>query len=166
TLGHYDRIITRGTFPAPYRQAAAALLEGIESRVVGGLQGVVRALLNAAPSLLSLFIAPWIAYFLVRDARRIRHAVFSLVPTRWHEELREWLWRADGVLAGFLRGQLIVAAVVGLLAFSVMTAFGLGYGVLVGLLAALTDAVPLVGPFIGAMPAVLVASTQSMTTAA
>lgn len=165
SLGQYDRSLTHASLPAPYRQAAATLLESAESRVVSFMQGIVRSVLNAAPSLLSLFIAPWIAFFLVRDGRRVRHAIFSLVPMRWHEELREWLRRCDAVLAGFLRGQMIVAAVVGMLAFSVMTAFGLGYGVLVGLLAGLTDAVPLVGPFIGALPAVLVASTRSMTTA-
>lgn len=166
TLRQYDRRFTSSALPAPYGQAADAVLEGIERRAVGLLQGIVRSLLNSAPSFLSLLIAPWVAYFFVRDGRRMRHAVFSIVPIGWHEELREWLWRVDAVLAGFLRGQLIVALVVAGLAWSVMTAFGLGYGVLVGLLAGLTDAVPLVGPFIGALPAVLIASTRSMTTAA
>lgn len=165
-LGHYDKALARGSLASPYRRAADGVLRLVEGRAVGFLQGAARGFLNAAPDLMSLLIAPWIAYFLVRDTPQIRRGLFSLLPPDWHREMRDWLARVDGVLAGFLRGQLIVAAVVALLAWGVMTAFGLGYGVLVGMLAGITDAVPLVGPIIGALPAVLVASTRSMATAA
>jgi len=161
----YDRLSRSGAWPDTYRRAGDAFIAAVEQRVVGGLQGLARGLLSAAPLLIALGVAPWIGYYFLRDAPRIRRALLGILPPSSQGEAEAWLAAVDRVLSGYLRGQFVVAAVVGLMAFGVMTGFGLGYGVTVGLVAGLTDMVPFVGPLLGALPAVAIASGRSLATA-
>ncbi len=161
----YDRLSRSGAWPETYRRAGDAFIAAVEQRVVGGLHGLAQGLLGAAPMLLALGVAPWIGYYFLRDAPRIRRALMNLLPPKSQYEAEAWLDAVDRVLSGYLRGQFVVAAVVGVMSFSVMTAFGLGYGVTVGLVAGLTDMVPFVGPLLGALPAVAIASGRSLATA-
>ena len=164
-MADYDRVSRSGAWPDTYRRAGDAFIGAVERRVVGGLHGLAQGLLGAAPLLIALGVAPWIAYYFLRDAPRIRQAVLGVVPPARQEAATAWLGAVDRVLSGYLRGQFAVAAVVGILAFSVMTAFRLGYGATVGLVAGLTDMVPFVGPLLGALPAVAIASGRSLQTA-
>ena len=161
----YDRMSRSGAWPETYRRAGDAFIAAVEQRVVGGLEGLAHGLLGAAPLLIALGVAPWIGYYFLRDGPRIRATVLGVLPPEMQGEAEAWLRAVDRVLSGYLRGQFVVAAVVGVLAFSVMTAFGLGYGATVGLVAGLTDMVPFVGPLLGALPAVAIASGRSLATA-
>ncbi len=164
-LQDYDRMSRSGAWPDSYRRAGDAFIAAVEQRVVGGLAGLAHGLLGAAPLLIALGVAPWIGYYFLRDAPNIRRGALGLLSPSFQGEAEAWLGAVDRVLSGYLRGQFVVAAVVGVMAFSVMTAFGLGYGVTVGLVAGLTDMVPFVGPLLGALPAVAIASGRSLATA-
>ena len=63
----------------------------------------------------------------------------------------------DSVIGGFVRGQLIVAAVIGVLATAALLLLHVPYAVLIGVWAGIADVIPYVGPFAGAIPAALVA---------
>ena len=165
-MQQYDRLVRGGALPESYRRAGDALLAGLESRVVSALRGLAQGLLAAAPLLLAAGIAPWIGYYLLRDAPRIRSGLLSLLPADFQEIAAEWIGEVDRVLSGYLRGQALVALVVATLAFAVMSLFGLGFGAMVALVAGATDMVPFVGPFLGALPAVVIASGRSLETAA
>lgn len=165
-LADYDRLLRGGAVPASYQHAGDAILSAVESRLIGGLRGLAQALLAATPIVFALGVAPWIGYYIVRDAPGLRRTLMGLVPTNWQDGAAEWLGEVDRVLSGYLRGQAIVALVVALLAFTVMTVFGLGYGAMVALVAGATDMVPFVGPFLGALPAIVIASGRSLETAA
>lgn len=164
-LRDYDRL-TRATLPASYRSASDAFLTALEGRLVGGLRALAQKLLDAAPLLLVLGIAPWIGYYLLRDGPRLREMLLSAVPQNWRPETVHVIAEIDRVLSGYLRGQFVVALAVGIMSYSVMAIFRLGYGATVGLVAGLTDMVPFVGPVLGALPAVAIASGRSLQTAA
>ena len=61
----------------------------------------------------------------------------------------------------WLRGQLILMAVVGVLCGAAYLVLGVPSALLLGLIAGLAEAIPMVGPIIGAVPAVLFAATVS-----
>lgn len=164
-ISGYDRMMRGRALPASYRRAGDALIASLEARVVGGLRGTAEGLLSAAPILLAMAIAPWIGYYLLRDGPRIRRGLLSLLSADWQSVASLWIAEVDRVLSGYLRGQALVALVVALLSFGVMTVFGLGFGAMVALVAGVTDMVPFVGPILGAVPAVVIASGRSLETA-
>jgi predicted PurR-regulated permease PerM len=99
-------------------------------------------------------------FWLVEHARLQRYLLAYLPMDRrggardaWNEiETRLGLW---------VRGQLILMGVMGLATGIAYTLLGLPGALLLGLIAALTEAIPIIGPLLGAIPAVLVAATVS-----
>lgn len=99
-------------------------------------------------------------FWLVEHARLQRYLLAYLPMDRragarnaWNEiETRLGLW---------VRGQLILMGVMGLATGIAYTLLGLPGALLLGLVAALTEAIPIIGPLLGAFPAVLVAATVS-----
>jgi predicted PurR-regulated permease PerM len=99
-------------------------------------------------------------FWLVEHARLQRYTLAFLPADRragarnaWNEiETRLGLW---------VRGQLILMGSIGVATGIAYTLLGLPGALLLGLIAALTEAIPIVGPLLGAIPAILVAATVS-----
>jgi len=64
-------------------------------------------------------------------------------------------------VGGFLRGQALLCLIIGVAALAAYALLGLPYALLLGLLAGIFEAIPVVGPALGAIPALLVALTLS-----
>jgi predicted PurR-regulated permease PerM len=144
----------------PPRLAAEAerTLNQYERGAVTSLVAALRHLWTAIPGLISLFLGPLVAFYLVKDRGRILAAFLSLWPPEDEILVRDLLWRIDRSVGGFLRGQLLVALAVGALAALVAVVFHLGFGLFIGVVAGVTEVIPYVGPIVGALPAVAIAS--------
>lgn len=148
------------------RYQAAGLPDGMRDGIDGYLldlerqgnrlaAGAVGGLLGLLEWGLYLVLAPIFAYYILKDLDRLRRAVTWALPRRWRRTTWLLVHRVDGVLAGFVRGQLLLALMVGLLAALAVRLLGLRYALLLGLWAAVAELVPYVGPVVGALPAVL-----------
>ena len=73
--------------------------------------------------------------------------------------------RLNELMGAFLRGQLIVAAIVGLLISVGLASLKVKYALVIGTVAAVFEFIPYFGPVIAAVPAVLFAFVQSPATA-
>jgi predicted PurR-regulated permease PerM len=103
-----------------------------------------------------------LAFYLLVDLPKFQRSAFALVPSRRRDEVKLLLERMGAALGGFFRGQLLVALFVGLASMLGLYIVGLPYWALVGGVAGLFNLIPLVGPFIGAVPALFIAfTTQS-----
>ncbi|MGH6876564.1 MAG: AI-2E family transporter [Rhizomicrobium sp.] len=83
----------------------------------------------------------------------------SLFSLRQRPHAEETLHAIGATLTYWLIGQLIVMILVGILAYLGLWAIGLPNPAVLGLIAGLSEIVPYLGPFVGAVPAVLVALT-------
>jgi len=83
-----------------------------------------------------------------------------LFPRTWRESIRETLDDAGEALRLWFFGQLIAMCIIGVMTGLGMWLIGLPSPVALGLIAGMTEFVPLVGPILGAIPALLIASTQ------
>ena len=109
--------------------------------------------------LLILVLGPVIAFYLLVDLPHIRRVAESLVPASAHAEVMVVASRLNRAIGGFFRGQLFVALIVGILCSIGLFAIGLRFWLLIGLVAGLFNIIPLVGPWIGGIPGMLVALT-------
>lgn len=114
--------------------------------------------LGAITYVAALAIAiPVVSIYMLAEAQMIRAFVFGRIPLRWRASTMELVDDIDAVLGGFVRGQLIVATVVGVLAAIALLILHVPYPLLIGAWAGVADVIPYVGPFAGALPAGIVA---------
>lgn len=136
------------------------LSEWISSRLgaVGeNLGSVGRFLLGAAQTLALLLIGPIIAFYLLVDLPRLQRSAILLIPPSRRSEAVELASSVGRTMGGFFRGQLIVALIVGVLSSIALLIVGLPYWLVVGMITGLFNIIPLIGPFIGAIPGLVIA---------
>ena len=127
---------------------------------LGRLLSLTRGLFHVA---LILILGPILAFYLLVDLPKIRRGLQAFIPARRRPEVESVLQDLGRALGGFFRGQLLVALFVGIASSLALYIVGLPYWALVGMIAGLFNLIPLVGPFIGAIPALFIAFTTTTT---
>jgi predicted PurR-regulated permease PerM len=116
---------------------------GIAATVLGYVSRSGFALLGWIANIVLL---PVLAFFFLRDWDLLVERVGALVPRDHYETVRNLARESDMVLGGFLRGQLLVMLILGVLYAVGLWAVGLNLGILIGLIAGLLTFVPYLGP--------------------
>jgi predicted PurR-regulated permease PerM len=101
-----------------------------------------------------------VAFYFVRDAYRIAAQIESLAPPGYRDDVIRLRQEIAQMWNAFLRGQLVLGSAMALATAVVDTAIGLPYAWALGLFAGVMELVPNIGPYIAAIPAVLVALIQ------
>jgi predicted PurR-regulated permease PerM len=108
---------------------------------------------------LIFFLAPIIAFYLLVDLPHLRKVAEGLIPARSHTEVMVVAHRLNRAVGGFFRGQLMVAFIVGVMVSVGLAILDLPFWLLVGMVAGVFNIIPLIGPWIGAVPGVIIALT-------
>ena len=109
--------------------------------------------------LLILFLAPVVAFYLLVDLPHLRKSAEDLIPPGARDEVLHVGRRLNRAIGGFFRGQLFVAFIVGVMCSIGLLAIGLRFWFLVGMIAGLFNVIPLIGPWVGGVPGVVIALT-------
>ena len=133
----------------------------------GKLGRITDLTLSVLEALFLLLIAPVIAFYLLIDLPKVRAKVVSLIPERQRVEAIYVARELGLAVGGFLRGQLLVAAIVGVMTSFGFWAVGLPFWLLIGMIAGFLNIIPFVGPWVGGTLGVMVAlATRDLQTAA
>jgi predicted PurR-regulated permease PerM len=117
---------------------------------IGGIFGVFGTVLN----LLLILI---VSIYLLLDRERITRAVLGAIPDTVRDQAVELFHAVEGTLMKYLRGQFVLCAIMGVIG-SAIAFFVIGrYSLLIGLWVGLVEIIPVIGAFLGAVPAVLIA---------
>ena len=132
-------------------------------RRIGGfaetLVGRVGGFLSTAVQTMTFVVIGLIAgFYLLVDLPRLRAAATRLIPPDRREEARKVAASVGTAMGGFFRGQLLVALIVGVMSSIGLRIIGLPYWLVVGFIAGAFNLVPLIGPFVGAVPAIVIAA--------
>jgi predicted PurR-regulated permease PerM len=98
-----------------------------------------------------------IAFYLLLDGELLKERLYTMVPTKYLSQVVFVEATVSTVLGGYLRGQLLMGLTIGTMAGVGTYALGVGYPVLIGVLAGILELVPMLGPWLASMPAVLIA---------
>lgn len=91
-----------------------------------------------------------------RLLRQLRKAVPALLPLPRARSVLEVCSRANRVFGGFIIGKIIDSSIIGVLCFVCMTLLRLPFAVLISVIVGVTNIIPFFGPFIGAVPSILI----------
>jgi predicted PurR-regulated permease PerM len=104
-------------------------------------------------------LGPIIAFYLLLDLPHVGQVCRSLVPQRARGDAMVVARRLSVALGGYFRGQLAVAFVVGVMSSIGMLIIDLPFWLIVGMIAGLFNMIPLIGPWVGAVPGIIIAVT-------
>ena len=131
------------------------------SSITSILWGSVAGLFSFILLLANLVIIPVVMFYLLRDYDLINKKMLSFVPARSREQVLSLIKEIDGVLAGFVRGQLMVGLIMaGLYSIGVFFC-GTPMSLFIGLLAGLASLVPYLGLVFGFVPAAILTFMQT-----
>ncbi len=134
---------------------------GTVQPVLGQASGLVRSLASVAlESLARLTFVLAVAYFLTLDYRRIQTAWQGFAIPGYEGDLERLRQALSKIWDSFLRGQLLIVLITGILTSVLMTALGVRFSVGLGVLAGLAKFVPIAGPVTAGAVAALVAIFQ------
>jgi HAD superfamily hydrolase (TIGR01549 family) len=98
-----------------------------------------------------------VSFYTVRDAPMWARFVAARIPEPLRPELRQLWLRLTQIWDAFVRGQLILGFLMGVIVWLVMTVLGVRSAPALGLMSGLLEFVPGVGPTIAALPGVIIA---------
>jgi len=123
----------------------------------GVLGGVLGLAASVGSTLLDIGLVLVMAFYLINDRATIGGLMSGLVPRRYAVGMAFTVRSAGEIIGRYVRAQLAVAAMVGLLGGLGSAVLGVAYAPLIGLFAFLAESVPVLGPIIATVPAVLIA---------
>ncbi len=132
-------------------QGRTDLAEQALERTRGFLTGAVHAV--------TLFVIGIVlGFYLLIDLPRLRGSALRLISPARRPETVEVSAAVGRAMGGFFRGQLLVALIVGVLSALALRIIGLPYWAVVGMIAGFFNLIPLIGPFVGAIPGIVIAA--------
>ena len=140
--------------------AASGQAEKAVQFAVGFLGGLITSGAAIINALSVIVITPVVAFYMIRDWDRLVRLVDDWLPRRHYDVLRAQLLEIDRVLAGFVRGQLTVCAILGAFYAVGLSAIGLEFGLVIGVLSGVLSIIPYVGTFVGFLATAAIALIQ------
>ena len=102
-----------------------------------------------------------LSFYLLLEEEGVKKIYRGILPDEWHAPISEITRKIAVELGDWLRGQLILMGVVGLLTTLGLLVIGHPYALTLGIWSGITEVIPIVGPWIGAVPGVVVGLTES-----
>lgn len=125
------------------------IVSGITSGIVGGLKVVLNVVLSVIISVYVLLEKE----VLVAGTKKLTYSIFE---TSVANQIIRGVRYMDQVFGGFISGKIIDSLIIGLICYTFMTIVQFDYAVLISIIIGVTNIIPYFGPFIGAVPSVLI----------
>lgn len=146
-----------GSFTGFTGQTLEGALKLLGERLGGATQGVFATTSRVVGGVASTIIILVLSIYLSVRERGIEEFLRLVTPER-HEEYVIRLWaRAQHKMGRWLQGQLLLGLIVGLMIYIGLFFLGLPYRLTLAVLMGVFELVPIVGPILGAIPAVIIA---------
>jgi predicted PurR-regulated permease PerM len=130
----------------PVPEGAANMVIGFATSIGGGVIGLLTTLV--------------IAFYYLMEKNWLRQLALDQLRPSNREHVARILESVDSKVGDWMRGQLVLMLVIGLSATIAYGVLGIRFWPLLGLWAGLTELIPIVGPWLGGIPAVIIALTQ------
>ena len=131
--------------------------EQLASGTWRGVLGLGRGLGSAATMAGYVFLTPILTFYLLRDYDGILARLRGLLPRSREAGVVEFAREYDVLLSRYLRGQLTVALIIGVLTGTLLLVVRFPYAFLLGALAGVMGIIPFLGLVLSIIPAVIIA---------
>lgn len=166
--GYFDRVNAALTNLASTYGIQVPTAAANKISLLAAVQGALGQFLSEAVSLattilgvlVDIVLVLFLAFWFMVDGRRFRSVFAGLFPAEQQSKVEFVEDTVSQVLGGYIRAQLTMALVVGVSAGLGCFLLGVPYPAVIGLFAFFFELIPMVGPILGSVPAILIAAFQ------
>ncbi|MBI2637337.1 MAG: AI-2E family transporter [Candidatus Sungbacteria bacterium] len=126
-------------------------------QITGSAVGIASAVFGG---LFSLIILAVVSFYLAAQEGGIENFLRLITPLEYEEYLIDLWTRSQKKMGQWLRAQLLLGVLIGVMVFISLTLLGVQYALLLAMLAMIFEIIPIIGPILAAVPAVLIALIQ------
>lgn len=137
--------------------SAGQALKKASDQAASLLSNTAAILSQTATLLLDLVLTLIISVYFVSDGEDMLRRSVTLLPAAYQTQATTFLTRVDDILGGYIRGQLLLALLAGVLGGIGSAVLGVPYAVVIGAGTFLLQLVPVIGPILVYIPPVIIA---------
>ena len=153
-------------------------IDGIDSEVLkqkllSGISSYGEDMYTSLPNIIVSFVKNFITgigtfffgliigFFLLIGFKDVNDSIILVIPQKFHKSAKDLLCKINRTLRGYVNGALFDASIILVACAICFSIFGLKSAILLALFCAIMNVIPYAGPYIGAVPALLVGFSQS-----
>lgn len=138
-------------------ESALRSVEAGLSNAISGALGTIRGFFGGIVSFVIVLV---LTFYMVVEQGAVRKALRAVAPPDYHHYLSGLSTRMQHKIGLWLRGELVLMMVVGVLSYIGLLILGVDYALVLALLAGFAEVIPYAGPIIASIPAVILAFAQ------
>lgn len=146
--------------PAEIRAEIDRNWQQVANKAAGFGQDLVSRTLNFArtslATVVSYIVVPFWAFFVLKDREKGKRFLIDLFPPPVRPDVAYLLDNARAVLGSYIRAQLILSTVTGIVTGIGLSLMGIQFAAILGVVAGIANLVPVIGPMVGGLPAIIV----------
>lgn len=139
------------------QQAGNTLVKTLQT----GVTRTFTVVTSTVSFVIGMFVVPFWLFYVLQDQSKVMKALFLLPPSRVRGDIMNIVRIVDNILSAYIRGQLLLCVFIGVMVTIGLTLLGVRFAALLGLVAGVFEILPFIGPLIGLVPAVIVATIQA-----
>lgn len=154
---HLDRL----ELPETIQQSIQDNTRILEQGLLNFLKSLPQIGINLAATTFQILLVLVLTFYCLRDFYLIRDTFLKFISPKKQQKIVKVMGEIDESLGNYIRGQLIICTFIGVLTYIWLLIIGVEFALLLGIVAGVTNIIPYFGPFIGAVPSVIVALFSS-----
>lgn len=143
----------REQVPTRFRERIEANLDTLGAQVGEAVRAGLMVTFSAVSTIIGfvagLALLPLWMFYVLKDQTRGLQRFYELWPESWRPDVRNIVGIIDRVLAAYIRGQLLLGIIIGVVTGIAMWIIGIDQALVLGLAAGVTELIPILGPWLG-----------------
>jgi predicted PurR-regulated permease PerM len=135
----------------------------LQKRLLKITPGIVERIMDGAAGIPGFFLIPVLSFYFLRDRKYFKKNIIRLIPFHHRKSIIRTFSEIHRILNRFIRSQLITALVIGIFTTIGFLAIKLPYALVLGIILGVFEIIPYFGPWLGAIPAVIIAIINAPT---
>jgi len=148
-------------FPGSFRMGMNNWFFQVEQRMASAISDFLNNIGTTINIVFNVFIIPFLIFYILKDFDTFERLTLQYLPRSHRKSIVSLLKEIDEALGNYIRGQLLVCVIIGVLAYIGYMIIGMPFALLLAGVVAVCNIIPYLGPFLGAAPAMLMALTIS-----
>jgi len=129
-----------------------------------GLSGITSVISSITSAVVTLVTTPIILFFLLKDDKKFFNGFIRATPPKWRSDVLRLSHKINNQVGSYIKGQLTVAVVNGVLMYIGFTLIGLNYSGVLGIAGGFLSIIPYLGATLTVVPAFIIALFDTWTT--